>query len=228
MHPENSRPEPLPGGASRTALPLLPLDLVAWLRTRRPTPALPDQTGSHPAKTPAGPLRHDDRSTTLPRRIATYLSRIPPAVSGERGHDRTFHVACVLVKGFGLSIDEARPFLLEWNQRCLPPWGPKELEHKLRSADKTADDRARGYLRSDRKPPPAGRPPSLPAGGRAARPRGPGRWRRLPGGPGDQPAPPGPSLPGRPLHVSGRDRTAVLARSVLFMGWMCLPHASHE
>src|SRR5208337_1092200 len=52
----------------------------------------------------------DDRQRTLTR-AAAYLARIPFAVSGQRGHDRTFHAACLVIKGFGLSVAEARPLL---------------------------------------------------------------------------------------------------------------------
>jgi putative DNA primase/helicase len=55
----------------------------------------------------------------------------------------------VLIKGFGLSIDEARPILADWNRSCKPPWSPRELDHKLRSADQAQDDRPRGYLVSE-------------------------------------------------------------------------------
>ena len=40
-------------------------------------------------------------------RARAYLARIPGAVSGAGGHKATFHVACVLVHDFGLSIEEA-------------------------------------------------------------------------------------------------------------------------
>ena len=81
------------------------------------------------------PLATSSRRRAAPphRGVAAYLAKIPAAISGQRGHDRTFHAACVLVKGFGLTVDEARPFLAEWNERCVPPWSAAELEHKLRS-----------------------------------------------------------------------------------------------
>jgi putative DNA primase/helicase len=88
----------------------------------------------------AGP--NDDRAA----RPAAYLAKIPPAIAGHRGHHQTFHAACVLVHGFDLTIDEARPLLLEWNNGCVPPWSVAELEHKLRDAQKAADKRPRGYL----------------------------------------------------------------------------------
>ncbi len=76
---------------------------------------------------------------------------MPAAVAGSGGHAKTFAAAFALVKGFGLSVDEARPFLREFNARCVPPWNEKDLEHKLQSADATPDkeNRARGWLVGD-------------------------------------------------------------------------------
>lgn len=94
-----------------------------------------------------------------------YLEKIPGAVSGSGGHNQTFTAACALVKGFDLSIDEARPLLHEFNARCEPPWTHAELEHKLRQADGVSDDgRTRGWLRpenQDRNDGP--REPALPS-----------------------------------------------------------------
>lgn len=78
-----------------------------------------------------------------------YVCKIPPAVSGQGGHNATFTVACSLVKGFDLSIAEARPLLAQWNALCAPPWSERELEHKLKQADTAPDDKARGWLRPD-------------------------------------------------------------------------------
>lgn len=67
-------------------------------------------------------------------RARAYLAKIEGAVSGLRGHDRTFRVACVLVRKFGLTPEQAWPLFLEWNARCDPPWSEAELTHKLESA----------------------------------------------------------------------------------------------
>lgn len=83
---------------------------------------------------------------TLLERARRYVAAMPAAVSGSNGHNATYAAACALVKGFGLSVAEARPILEEFNGRCAPPWSPKELEHKLAQADKTADPEPRGYL----------------------------------------------------------------------------------
>lgn len=78
-----------------------------------------------------------------------YVAKIPEAVSGSGGHNATFTVACALVKGFDLSVEEARPLLAEFNARCAPPWSERELEHKLRQADTTSDEKQRGWLRPE-------------------------------------------------------------------------------
>lgn len=80
-------------------------------------------------------------------RATKYLERVDPAISGQRGHDVTFRAACALVLGFALSIDEAMPLLAAWNERCLPPWSEKELQHKLDQANKQGGER--GYLLRD-------------------------------------------------------------------------------
>jgi hypothetical protein len=67
-------------------------------------------------------------------RARAYLATIEGAVSGRRGHDRTFRAACVLVQKFGLSFEQAWPLFKEWNEQCEPPWSDAELRHKLEDA----------------------------------------------------------------------------------------------
>jgi len=73
-------------------------------------------------------------NNSLCERAVKYLEKMGPAVSGNGGHSHTFHAACVLVKGFGLNAEDARPILQAWNESCSPPWTEKELEHKLTDA----------------------------------------------------------------------------------------------
>ncbi|MBL8798896.1 MAG: bifunctional DNA primase/polymerase [Planctomycetia bacterium] len=75
------------------------------------------------------------------RRAAAYLAKVPEAVSGEGGHDRTFHVACLLVRDFALDLDTARAVFEDFNVRCDPPWSEAELEHKLEDADQFEEPR---------------------------------------------------------------------------------------
>jgi hypothetical protein len=82
-------------------------------------------------------------------RIIAYLAKCPHAVSGQNGHGTTFSVARALVRGFGLNVEAAMPFLQEYNQRCRPPWSDRELLHKLRDAEKKADSKTHGYLLLD-------------------------------------------------------------------------------
>jgi hypothetical protein len=69
-------------------------------------------------------------------RARRYVARIPGAVSEERGHNKTFHVACVLVRDFMLDRADAEDILAEWNATCSPPWSAAELAHKLDDAEK--------------------------------------------------------------------------------------------
>jgi len=82
----------------------------------------------------------------LTERARRYVAKLPPAVSGAGGHNATFHVACVLVQGFGFSPEQAYPLLADFNATCSPPWSDKELRHKLSQADKASSQRGRGWL----------------------------------------------------------------------------------
>jgi hypothetical protein len=69
-------------------------------------------------------------------RCKEYLRRVPNAISGHHGHDRTFRAACECAR-FGLSVDEARRVLEWFNEAKTPPddkWTAKELAHKLHDA----------------------------------------------------------------------------------------------
>src|SRR5438552_265438 len=83
---------------------------------------------------------------TIVERARRYIAKCPPAISGQRGHDATFHVAAVLVNGFGLSETEALMLLKEWNASCVPPWSEAELVHKTQSAAGTEHSEPRGHL----------------------------------------------------------------------------------
>ena len=82
----------------------------------------------------------------LIERARKYVLKMPPAVSGGGGHNATFHVACILVQGFGLSPEQAWPLMQEFNALCAPPWSEKDLRYKLRGADKQNSARGRGWL----------------------------------------------------------------------------------
>ncbi len=87
--------------------------------------------------------------TDVIERARRYVAKCPSAVSGQAGHDATYHVACVLVNGFALGELDALSLLREWNQSCLPPWSEAELVHKVRSAANTVHLLPRGHLLGD-------------------------------------------------------------------------------
>lgn len=61
------------------------------------------------------------------------INALPPAISGQGGHNATFFAACEICR-WGLQDEQALHVLSEYNQRCEPPWTSKELEHKLHDA----------------------------------------------------------------------------------------------
>lgn len=67
-------------------------------------------------------------------RARAYLAAMPAAISGARGHDTTWAAALALVRGFQLDDATALDLLTEWNERCEPPWGERDLAHKLADA----------------------------------------------------------------------------------------------
>lgn len=83
-------------------------------------------------------------------RAKKYVSKMPPAIAGQEGHKTTFRTACVLVKDFALTIEDALPILQDWNQTCEPPWSDAELMHKLESAGNAAGPN--GKLLSNNRP----------------------------------------------------------------------------
>jgi KaiC/GvpD/RAD55 family RecA-like ATPase len=79
-------------------------------------------------------------------RARKYLAKLPPAVSGQGGHNAAFHAACVLVLGFCLPGADALTLMREFSERCNPPWSERELQHKVSQAAKQPGPR--GYLRN--------------------------------------------------------------------------------
>ncbi|MDP1580708.1 MAG: hypothetical protein Q8M02_10535 [Candidatus Didemnitutus sp.] len=84
-------------------------------------------------------------------RARRLVATMRPAVSGGGGHDATFAVACALVHGFDLTINEAMDVMQDYNRRCEPPWSDSELFHKLQTAETWGKhDKPRGHLIGDR------------------------------------------------------------------------------
>lgn len=99
-----------------------------------------------PAIVPGAPPPDFRSVSAVIDRARRYVSKMPPAISKQGGHNQTFRVACVLVLGFELTQDEAMAVLSEYNLRCQPPWSERELLHKVQSASQQPGER--GYLRN--------------------------------------------------------------------------------
>lgn len=88
------------------------------------------------------------------KRCSAYIRRLPPAVSGEHGHDATFHAACEIFR-FGLDGSDAKFVLEHFNaeQTSGGRWSDEELEHKLKGAKAAviADRKFGCRLREDRR-----------------------------------------------------------------------------
>jgi archaellum biogenesis ATPase FlaH len=120
----------------------LPGAWADWCRT--------DERKEHAAP-PAGFVATASSGTTpVIDRARRYLAKMPPAVSGQRGHDALFTAARAMVWGFCLPTEDAYNLLAnEYNHRCLPPWSEKEVRHKIDQAAATASNKPRGWLLND-------------------------------------------------------------------------------
>ncbi len=108
------------------------------------------EVAAPPVKPPPPPRAETFRSkggTPAVERARPYLRKCIPAISGQKGHDRTFAAARAMRYGFNLSEGETLALLLEeHNPRCEPPWSERELLHKIREADTKPFGKPRGYL----------------------------------------------------------------------------------
>lgn len=108
-------------------------DALTWLK------------GKYWPEEPARPVLDFRSNDAVVERARKYLAKMPVAVSGQGGHNTTFHTACVLVLGFELSEHDAVALMTEWNAGCQPPWSDREIVRKVREANKQTGQR--GYLR---------------------------------------------------------------------------------
>lgn len=82
-----------------------------------------------------------DQSPDRVAQAQRYMAKVPGAVEGNGGDDATFAAACVLVRDFDLSPDEAWPVFCDWNLTCQPPWDERRLRRKLNEADRQPGER---------------------------------------------------------------------------------------
>ena len=73
-------------------------------------------------------------------RCVEFISRMPPAISGNSGDMQTYGAAC-RCRDFGLTQIQAFNVLRDYfNPRCLPPWSDKDLKAKIKNAYKYNKD----------------------------------------------------------------------------------------
>lgn len=129
----------LPGHETiRDVSPDLILQLVESLPTKRkdkiPNGKAPSNLANIFDRQPGGDVNPDAVG-----RCRKYLATLPPAVSGQRGHNQTLQAACELFR-FGLDDRDAADLLNEYNARCEPPWDDHELQHKFDDAKKLVSE----------------------------------------------------------------------------------------
>lgn len=119
--------------------------LPDWIIEQANNLAAESSVTQQPATNGRAPTFHAPADDSAFERARAYLSRIPPAIAGQGGDNRTFYAACRVVVDFGVNHGQALDLLREWNATCSPPWNDRELERFVRSA--IARPGARGRLR---------------------------------------------------------------------------------
>ena len=103
-----------------------------------------------PKPLPSEPDGHPHVEVTVKgdavERARHYTAVIPPAIAGEHGDVHTFRVCCRVVRGFGLTDDDALAVLREWNSRCVPPWSERDLLDKVSRARRYGREPIGGLL----------------------------------------------------------------------------------
>lgn len=123
-------------------LPELPADWIEFLPKRDASKTKVIATSISQNIVCSAPS-YDGDQTKVIEKCRKYVAKMPPAISGQNGHNQTFYVACVIFCRFGLSAEEGFPIFLEYNKRCLPEWSEKELQHKMDDALAKASQSAR-------------------------------------------------------------------------------------
>lgn len=105
-----------------------------WVNNAQPA-VLPDAIYERirRPKASAAPVIPITRGRDTFKRVRAYVAKMDPAIQGSNGSGACFEVANVVTHN-GLTSDEEWSIMLEYNQRCDPPWSERELRHKLESA----------------------------------------------------------------------------------------------
>lgn len=126
------------------------LEIEPWPSSLEPVPTFDTRWFGQPASA-VSTIRLARRAAGQDADLAVsqargYLAKTSPAIAGEGGDTRAFDVACALVRGFGLGDDTAVELMLEWNERCVPPWAESDLVTKLANARQYGSEPIGGRL----------------------------------------------------------------------------------
>lgn len=125
-----------------------------YVRKNRDTfQTAPDWMGDACARPSAPQDRHPsveigDAKTANSRAVDYLKANAPLALEGEAGDLTTYRVAAK-VKDFGVSLDDAKEIMVEWNARCSPPWDYDDLCRKIENAYQYGKE-AQGSLAPER------------------------------------------------------------------------------
>jgi hypothetical protein len=150
-------PSPHPSGEVREwdgGTPSTPA-VIEFLELWRATGELASACGAEIPDVIPRPPKGRERRPPVPTldRARAYLAKMPPAVSGEGGHNAAFAAARAMVWGFDLGVDVGFELLRdEYNPRCEPHWSETELRHKSEDADRVPYGKDRGHLRDEHNP----------------------------------------------------------------------------
>ena len=131
----------LPGGEWSGPVVDLPAFETAWV---------PQEECSVPPPQPRAEYSSDGSPRTPFECARAAMEKRDPAIQGQGGDHWTFVTAAYLVNDFNLSDDEAMALLIDWNQRCVPPWTEKDLWKKVSSARKSGTHAPGSALLSQR------------------------------------------------------------------------------
>jgi hypothetical protein len=102
------------------------VDAPQWLIDLAGAP-IERQTPETPSTIPLDPPASIAKATS-------YLQTAFAAAQGQGGDTLTYKTACK-VRDMGVSMDKCFALMLDyWNDRCIPPWSPDELQSKIMNA----------------------------------------------------------------------------------------------
>lgn len=123
---------PLPVSNAQEALDWL----VGYLLNQQKSREVSTTTVTNNSAAYQSGFRVSDDWQMIRERALKYARTIPPAISGQGGHDQTFETCLKICSGFDLTDEEAFEVLREWNLACQPPWSEPELKRKITEAQK--------------------------------------------------------------------------------------------